>query len=692
MTSEEAKRRIEELTPRLLQELGRDVDGSRDKQISCVEPENHRNGDKTPSAHYYAETNTVHCFGCGASHNAYTLIRKVFNIPEADKQATFLKGCELAGIDPQDITDDYTKKWADTEPNYISFYNEAAKNLSKTDYLSSRGISQETAEFFNLGYIENWKHPKAPTAPASPRLIIPTGKRSYLARDTRPNPPKTKDGKDYSKSKVGTPKLFNAEALRSAAEPIFITEGELDAISIYEAGGQAVALGSANYKNKLYEALEKYPTKQPLILTLDNDVYGERASAEIFLYLKEKGFNICELNVQKPYKDANEALMKNRSRLIEKVKEAKEIAESSADIAQQLQYEYTNQALSYIDTMRRELEKERELPTISTGFKNIDSIINGGLYPGLYFIGAISSLGKTTLALQIADNIAKQGQDTLIISLEMAKRELIAKSVSRETAEYSLQVDGKIKALGQTTADIMTLKRQQGYYDKAGSWQEFTEQRKQAINAAVDIAFRRYSEYAKHIFIYEGIGDITPESIKARVEKHRAIYGTAPVVIVDYLQIMAGDSERLSDKQRVDKGVVELKRISRDFKIPVIAISSVNRASYEEPITMESFKESGGIEFSSDILIGLQYKGMDYKTEENGKRENEAKRLQRLAELGKEMREAARAGDPQPIQVKILKNRNGSRGTAELSFYPMFNYFKEREAEPEEKPRELRRG
>lgn len=569
---------------------------------------------------------------------------------------------------------------SDAEPDYTAFYLEAAKNLSKTDYYLKRGLSRETAEYFKLGYVEQWKHPKAQNAPPSPRLIIPIGKNCYLARDTRPE--LTKIQKDYSKSKVGSPALFNEQALRTATEPIFITEGEIDAMSIYEVGGIAVALGSVNYKRKLYDALERYPTKQPLILTIDNDSPGQRISKEIFLYLKDKGFNVCELNVQKPYKDANEALQADKERLFKRVAEAKEIAETSTDLVQQIQYEQESQASSYIEQMRAELQKELEQPIISTGFKNIDSIINGGLHTGLYFIGAISSLGKTTLALQIADNVAKQGHDALIVSLEMAKRELIAKSISRETAEYSLQADGNIKALGRTTADIMSLKRQQGYYD-VGQWNEYTEKKKQEIAATVDIAYKKYSEYAKNIFIYEGIGNITPELIKAKISEHRAIYGKAPVLVVDYLQIMAGESDRLSDKQRVDKGVVELKRISRDYNIPVIAISSVNRQSYDEPISMESFKESGGIEFSSDILIGLQYKGMDYKTEASGKRESDATRFSRLSELYKTMREAAREGEPQPIEVKILKNRNGNRGTAELNFYPMYNYFAEREAEPQ---------
>ena len=80
-------------------------------------------------------------------------------------------------------------------------------------------------------------------------LFIPTGKSSYLARDTRENIPEKQ--KKFSKIKVGRSKIFNEQALLAASEsdePIFIVEGELDALSIIEVGGNAVALGSTANK------------------------------------------------------------------------------------------------------------------------------------------------------------------------------------------------------------------------------------------------------------------------------------------------------------------------------------------------------------------------------------------------------------------------------------------------------------
>lgn len=107
----------------------------------------------------------------------------------------------------------------------------ASKNIAKTNY--HRGISLETLQRFNVGFIENWRHPKAPNSQPSPRLIIPTSESSYLARSTV----------DDSKIKVGNVHIFNIDAVRTAQQPIFIVEGELDALSIIDVGGEAIALG-----------------------------------------------------------------------------------------------------------------------------------------------------------------------------------------------------------------------------------------------------------------------------------------------------------------------------------------------------------------------------------------------------------------------------------------------------------------
>lgn len=283
-------------------------------------------------------------------------------------------------------------------------------------------------------------------------------------------------------------------------------------------------------------------------------------------------------------------------------------------------------------------------PVISTGFEQLDQELDGGLYEGLYILGAITSIGKTTFILQISDSLAKQNKHVLYFSLEMARGELMAKSISRTTAELVAESDqyGGAKH-AKTARGIMDGKRYLKYND--------TE--KELIKAAI----QQYAGYADNLFFLEGLGDIGIREIKEAIERHKRITQNTPVVIIDYLQILAPYDSRATDKANIDKAVVELKRISRDYKTPVIAISSFNRANYNAKADLAAYKESGGIEYSSDVLIALQFKsagkdGFD-STEEKGKPERE-------------------------IELVILKNRNGRTGAkVDYSYYPAFNRFRE---------------
>ena len=334
----------------------------------------------------------------------------------------------------------------------------------------------------------------------------------------------------------------------------------------------------------------------------------------------------------------------------------KDYIEQQAETTEQQKEEYLKKSAAYcLQDFQREIEETAEAPAVSTGFYELDSILEGGLFPGLYFIGAVSSLGKTSFCLQIADQIAKSGKDVILFSLEMARNELMAKSISRLT-----YLKAQDKHHPKTTRGILAGSRYKGY----------TETEKALIEKAKGI----YKEYASHIFIYEGVGDIGVDQVKEIIQQHIAITKNRPIVFIDYLQILAPYDMRASDKQNTDKAVLELKRLSRDYKIPIVAISSFNRDNYTQPVNMAAFKESGAVEYSSDVLIGLQYEGMDYR---EGEKENE--RNKRIRELIARQEDQGRKGEAQNIQLKILKNRNGSKGQLLFDFISMFNYYRERD-------------
>lgn len=630
---------------------------------------------KTGAFFIYDDGTKWKCHACDEGGDIFDLVGKVENL-HSDAER-FKRVAELYGLEDdrteyqkQDKsehihTNTYTythtpthtqpTQPAEPETDFTEFLRAAHTNLWKTKY--HRGISKATLERFYIGYCKGWVHPKAKGGQPDERLIIPTSRYSYIARATYTDDPSLKV------RKVGASRIFNLEAMKDTSKPVFVVEGEIDALSILDLGFNAVGLGSAANYRKLLEYIDQH-TGQPvpeLILALDNDATGQKDSQKLADGLKERKIAFYEFNICGAYKDANEALNADREAFrasLEHYSKPQQVLQ--AEYAEEIRKESAETDLSGFIS---DIEKSAHYHYIPTGFKKLDGLLDGGLYAGLYIVGAISSIGKTTLCLQIADQIAASGTDVLIFSLEMAKNELLAKSVSRQTYLNTLQ-GNMSDSLAKTMRGILTGSRYKDYSK---------EERELIVKSVADYG----QATAKHIFISEGMGNIGAEEIRAKVERHIKATGRPPVVLIDYLQILKPYDMRATDKQNTDRAVSELKRLSRDFAVPVIGISSFNRDNYSAPVSLSSFKESGAIEYSSDVLIGLQFEGMDYDDEASDKGEGEATRTKRIRRIIKEQKAKGKEG--RDIQLVILKNRNGALGTLCFKYYPLFNYFTEKE-------------
>lgn len=541
-----------------------------------------------------------------------------------------------------------TKPENEQKTDYVSFFKECARRRGDCDYLTKRGISESVQKSFLIGFCPDWKSPAAlkrgRRPPASPRMIIPTSPYSYLARDVRSDKMADGQARKHTKMKEGRVAFFNVRALEESEEPIFIVEGEIDALSIIEAGHCAVALGSTEYSDKFLDYVKEKKPAQTLLIALDNDPSGQETAPQLLAGLQELNIKSFRVNIHQEHKDANDYLVADRDGFQQALENAiKSIETVQADEKQQY---LEMSALYCLKDFINGISANADTPYTPTGFEKLDDNLDGGLYEGLYIVGAISSLGKTTFVLQIADQVAKSGRDVLIFSLEMARNELIAKSISRLTAE--LAIDRKQSMMNAKTTRGITV---------YNFYKSYSQEELQLI----DDAEGAYQNYAGNIFINEGIGDIGVNQIRETIKKHISLTGCIPVVVIDYLQIIAPYNDRATDKQNTDKAVLELKRISRDFKLPIIGISSFNRDNYSVSVSMQAFKESGAIEYSSDVLIGLQLEGVG---EKNGDKKFDV--------------DAAKKKNPRRIEAKILKNRNGKTGeTIKFEYYPKFNYFKE---------------
>ena len=532
----------------------------------------------------------------------------------------------------------------------------ALKGSEGERYLLSRGLKLETLERFNIGFEPSHYFPGARAS--HPAIMFPYDRGGHYVGWRAIGPhfdgcfdkPKT--------AEAGEEPVFNAGALYHGG-PVFVVESQLDAITIEQEGGRAVAIGGGGLR-KLERQIEKKAPAGTLILCFDNDGPGEADYKKAAEMLTGKGLPFIKGDISGSAKDPNDLLQQggplreNIASALENVEQERKKAEDERRAQRQQE-----SAAGYINGFMEELRRSKAAPAIATGFPGLDRILDGGLYPGLYIIGAITSLGKTTFTLQLCDQIAASGHDVLFFSLEMARQELMAKSISRLT--YDITRRRKLpQQQAKTTRGILASRR----------WDNYSREELQIMAEAID-EYR--DKISSHIWIYEGVGDIGVEQIRAEVEKHIAITGRLPIVAIDYLQIAAPVDMRASDKQNTDKNVLELKRLSRDKGIPVFGISSLNRDNYTAPINNAAFKESGAIEYSSDVLIGLQLSGMDYQEGETDKN-----RDKRIRELFKEQKARGNQGGAELLQLKILKNRNGKSGTDALFlYYPMFNHYEE---------------
>ena len=598
-------------------------------------------------------------------------------------------------------------------PDYSAYYADCASHIAEQSYLQSRGISIPTARRLGVGYDPHCT--SVPGICGRPAIIFPASRSVMSARicDLNMN-------SHQGSRKKGSPDVsFNLQALQDAmigGGAVWITEGEIDAMSMEELGHHAVGIKGTPRAPAFLQELFASGIRMPCIIATDDDDPGRGAAgvlaeglarAQIPFYLLPNGWS-------NGAKDPNGMLTADRDALAEladdaereardvaaklHAKQDQEQAQKAADDAakadeakRQQEQEQANaiaeeekrrqRHLAYPLAYREKYEAIRSdrTPRIATGFKILDEVLDGGLKPGsLYTVGAISSLGKTTFCTQIGDYIAEHGTDVLIFSLEMARSELISKSVSRLTARIQQQGNPRACFYSIPATACAEWSNRQSYIMKQAKDQkrnpdDVAREVNSLIARAEDAYWNPSAGAAARTWIYESSGDATVDDIRTAIYDHWKYTGHVPVVFIDYLQILhqADDPEHphasRTDKQVVDYNISELKRICRGSPnwridstarppVPIIAISSVNRINYEARITMSALKESGSVEFSSDVIIGLQLTGAGKK----GFNSDLEKRK-----------------SPRNVDCIILKNRLGETDGIHFAYFTKQNQFRE---------------
>ncbi len=286
-------------------------------------------------------------------------------------------------------------------------------------------------------------------------------------------------------------------------------------------------------------------------------------------------------------------------------------------IAQQSEQRHAEKLDELLNLAIEQLEANdgRMITGVATGYQYLDEVTSGLQKGEMVIIAARPSMGKTALALNIAENIVMRGTPVALFSLEMSRQQLVQRllssrsSVTGHSIRRNMLSDRDMEAIIQATNDLM----------------------------------------GKPLFIDDTPGlTITQLRAKARRLKQSENIG---VILVDYLQLMTSGKRAESRQQEVSEISRGVKALARELEVPVICLSQLNRAAEQREghrPRMSDLRESGSIEQDADVVAMLHRESYYHQGDESWMEENESK--QSLAEL------------------IIAKQRNGPTGVVKLNW------------------------
>ena len=271
---------------------------------------------------------------------------------------------------------------------------------------------------------------------------------------------------------------------------------------------------------------------------------------------------------------------------------------------------YVKDTLDKLDDLSK---KTGDLIGISSGFKAIDGVTQGLKPEELIVIAGRPSMGKTSLAMNIAENVAKEEDGcVLVFSLEMSSQSLTSRMIGSMAGISQQSI-----MLGRNLTD-----RQ---------WEKIVEKSKRLGDM--------------NIFI-DDTANINPMEIRAksrRLAKQFRKEGGVKLIVIDYIQLMqmpGRNDNRVNELSDISRA---LKHLAKEVKAPVIVLSQLNRSVEQRPNKrpqMSDLRDSGAIEQDADLIFML-YRDYIYKKEEEWK---------------------------SVAEVRLVKHRNGPTKDLLLSF------------------------
>ena len=509
-----------------------------------------------------------------------------------------------------------------------------------------RELTNETLHEAGVGYNCNYRGKRV--------MIIPYDDESFFWREV--------DGNGRGMNKGGKRRLLETLPLKTGAGKVnFLTEGEIDALSIkqalvpYKENFGVASIGSVSFDRLLVKELDKtygdLEEKPRIIWLADNDAKDKegKSASKIVDALNAAGYPAIKIYfapIGEVKVDANEYLQRNGTYALgefllgvaddneselDAVEEKIKAAIREQEIAEAEAHGITRCTVAdYLSSGRF----DSELATLSkfsgrkTGFANLDE--KQIFLPALYVLGGAPGTGKTTFAWQLLNQLAagdvdrgREKEYCVYCSYEMTLAEMISKSIAREMRRKHL---AKGTGLCLSSADI-----RRGFGHDS---EEFK-------------AARTKLEKQKNSLTVLELRNTTVEELLAELKREAKAAGDMPLnITIDYLQLVPITNQKATARERVDEVMLRLKTFQKEVGATVLLLSSLSRdANKYGGNQLFSFKESGSIEYSSDVTWSLTRENPEVKTL------------------------------PRKIKLSCTKNRNGDIFDVWFDYYAQSDYF-----------------
>lgn len=495
--------------------------------------------DKNPSLFVNQERGSFHCFGCDAKGDVIRFVQQVENVEFAEALKRVAEDCGMA-VPSRSRSRQRVDDTPKTVNSSLPIERNASQSKPEPKLIKTYDYVDEEGELLHQ--------------------VLRYNPKGFKQR--RPDP-ESHDGWTWKLAGVRRV-LYRLPAVR-AAETVYVLEGEKDADALFDIGLVGTTNAGGAQQAWQSEWTQVLAGKKIIVLP-DNDELGLRRGAAITRELQSRSIDVLLVRVPSPYKDISDFLRDGHERA--------DLEELVSEERKMRRREYLGRKAlltlrEVIDTVDGGLTAFlRPPPGLATGFGGLDRMTLG-LHAGeLIILAARPAMGKSALALNIAENVARSGETVAFLSYEMSAQSLFTRLLCSQARVDSQRLRQRI----------------------------LNQEERRRINRAL----------TESVELPLLIDDTKPDLkvIEKRLANLREKMGLG-LVIVDYLQLLGGGSENRN--REIGNFTRKFKLLAGQLRCPFLVLSQLNRAietrTGKNRPQLSDLRDSGEIENHADVVM-----------------------------------------------------------------------------------------